>query len=625
MKFFKSFLFWMITIIYYELLFCILNKNYEVSNILNIIIFSLLFSYLFSFTKSKISKLIITFICGFYYSLQCIFNTIFKTYFSISVLTISDQVNSFKSDLVRFIIENIFIIILFYIPFIFILIYRKKIKFYKFEKMDILFCILLIIPIFSIVGFDILYTKGIDNSSYELIFNTYNNDLNVTKFGVLPSLVLDIKEKFNTHESDFIYVSKEPEETIKEYGYNKLELNFSDTNNKNINLINDYIKNLEPTKKNEYTGMFKGYNLIYITAESFSEIGVSESLTPTLYKLVNSGFKFTNFYTPVNLSTIGGEFQSLTGLFADFSILSTWRSGKNSFPYGLANVFKDNNYNTYAYHNNGYSFQDRNLYLKSIGFDNYKGCGNGLEDLINCNIWPESDYELFDKTFSDYDSNTPFLAYYMTVSGHFEYNFKSNAMAKKYEYLVSDLNYDTDTKAYLATQIELDRALENLINKLTEANLLDKTVIVLQADHYPYALDLSKINSVSSYERDDVVEINHNALILWNPNIESKDITKVCMSIDVIPTIYNLFGIEYDSRLFVGTDIFSDSLGLAFFTNKSFVVKEGTYFAKNNKSTINGVDYSYIKDISSIVNNRINMSKLIISTNYYDYLFNKNY
>ena len=147
----------------------------------------------------------------------------------------------------------------------------------------------------------------------------------------------------------------------------------------------------------------------------------------------------------------------------------------------------------------------------------------------------------------------------------------------------------------------------------------------MQADHYPYALDLSKINSVSSYERDDVVEINHNALIIWNPNIESKDITKVCMSIDVIPTIYNLFGIEYDSRLFVGTDIFSDSLGLAFFTNKSFVVKEGTYFAKNNKSTINGVDYSYIKDISSIVNNRINMSKLIISTNYYDYLFNKNY
>ena len=63
--------------------------------------------------------------------------------------------------------------------------------------------------------------------------------------------------------------------------------------------------------------MFKDYNLIYITAESFSEIGIDETLTPTLYRLTHSGFVFHNFYTPNLLSTIGGEFQSLTGLYQD--------------------------------------------------------------------------------------------------------------------------------------------------------------------------------------------------------------------------------------------------------------------------------------------------------------------
>ena len=105
------------------------------------------------------------------------------------------------------------------------------------------------------------------------------------------------------------------------------------------------------TDKNQYTGLFKDYNLIYITAESFSQIAVSEEITPTLYKLTHTGFIFDNYYTPNNLSTIGGEFQSLTGLYPDSSILSKWRTGSNYFPYGLGKVFKDLDYNTFAYHN----------------------------------------------------------------------------------------------------------------------------------------------------------------------------------------------------------------------------------------------------------------------------------
>lgn len=160
---------------------------------------------------------------------------------------------------------------------------------------------------------------------------------------------------------------------------------------------------------------------------------------------------------------------------------------------------------------------------------------------------------MIEKTYTDYiDSDKPFMAYYMTVSGHMEYNFFGNYIASKNKSLVDNLNLSTSASAYLATQIELDRALELLINRLEEANKLDDTVIILTADHYPYALSLEEMNELSTFKRDNLFEINHNSLIIWNNKLNRVEIDKVGMSIDVLPTVYNLFGIEYDSRLFAG-------------------------------------------------------------------------
>ena len=376
------------------------------------------------------------------------------------------------------------------------------------------------------------------------------------------------------------------------------------------------------TYQNKYTGIFKDYNLIYIVAESFSEIGISEELTPTLYKLTHSGFVFRNYYTPNTLSTIGGEFQALTGLYPDSSILSKWRKGNNYFPYALGTIYSGLEYNTFAYHNNWYGFQDRHKYLKSQGFTNYLGCSNGMEKRMNCKAWPQSDLEMMQATTVDYlGKDKPFLAYYMTVSGHFSYNFSDNSMAYKNRHLVNNLNVSTAAKAYVATQIELDRALEYLINELDSQNELDNTVIVLMADHYPYKLSMNDVNSLSSYQRDNVVEVNHNALILWNSKMETVYIDKPCMSSDVLPTIYNLFGIEYDSRLFTGQDILSNSDGLVILSNRSWVTDKGTYFSNNtNFVPKEEVEDDYVTDINNIVKNRMNISKLIIKNDYYNYL-----
>ncbi len=630
---------YIISILFLEILFKIIVKNeISVSNIFNILLHSIILSSFLSIIsnifKEKINRIItsiILFIMGVLFSIQTIFYKVFKVYFSLSNLKLKDQLIDFKEELVKIIVNNIFYIILFLIPFILYLIFKKKINTKQNNLASYLMYFLIILILIPCLYLNILSTKNKTNDLYELYFNINETSLNINKLGVMNSYEIDLyRTIFGFQEKiDFVEIKEsnekekeKKEEKIIEYEPNTLNLTFKETSNNDILTINNYIKNEKGTLKNEYTGKFKGYNLVYITAESFSQIGINKELTPTLYKLTHTGFIFDNYYTPNALSTIGGEFQSLLGLYPDNDILNIWRSGNNYFPFGLANVFKNLGYNTYAYHNNLYNFQDRHKYLKSQGFDNYLGCYNGLEKRINCKTWPESDIEMMEKTIPDYINNdTPFLAYYMTVSGHFEYSFNDNYIAYKNRNYVKDLNLSEAAKSYVATQIELDRSLEKLISELETANKLDNTVIVLLADHYPYELNLNSINSLSSYERDEIVEVNHNSLILWNNKMDTINIDKPCMSSDVLPTVYNLFGVNYDSRLFTGQDILSDSLGIAIMRNRSFVTSKGTYFSNNNYFT-GSEDAEYIKNINQLVNNRLTISKLILKTNYYNYLFN---
>lgn len=644
----KKYFFWFICLLFLEFSFMfIMNNKLDFENFCNITLYSAILSSILAIItnifKEKINTIIsavILFVFGVLFSTQCVFFSIFKIYFSFTNLGLGDQVTSYLDKAFSAILSNLFFIIIFMLPFILYLIFHKKLKFGKNNYIEYISFICIIVFLVPIFCFNIITSKNKTNGTYDLYFNVNEISLNINKLGVLNSYMLDFHrlifgfvprnisyvdmDKINEKPGDIVDDPKEEEEEVIVYEPNTLSLNLSkNTSSSSIKKINEYVTNDSGTLKNEYTGLFEGYNLVYITAESFSQIGVSEELTPTLYKLTHTGFVFDNYYTPNALSTIGGEFQSLTGLYPDSSILTKWRSGTNYFPYGLANVFKNLGYKTYAYHNNSYAFQDRHKYLKSQGFTNFLGCYNGLEKRMNCKRWPQSDDDMMKVTIPDYiNSDSPFLAYYMTVSGHFQYTFSGNSIASKNKSLVNNLNLSTAAKAYVATQIELDRALERLINELEKAGKLDNTVIVLLADHYPYELDLSSINSLSTYKRDEIVEVNHNSLILWNSKMEETHISKPCMSSDVIPTVYNLFGVKYDSRLFTGRDILSDSFGIAIMRNHSWVTELGTYFASSGKFVgSDDLPTDYIKNINTLVNNRLNIAKLIVETDYYKYLF----
>lgn len=621
-----------LTLIFFEVVFAIISfDTYTREEVFSVFIYSLFSSFvitlLMTVWSEKVNRIfsyIIYFVLCFWFSLETIFKSFLQTFFSLSMFKLTDQAMGFAGETFKVIINNLHYLIIFFIPFILLIIFRKKLDFDIRENKLYLFSYIILIPLsFLSHRLYINSTKNSDNLSlYDLYYNVDNISLSIQKMGVLACTCIDIYRNIFGFEDKIItvnYENNEDKEEVFIYDKNILDLDLS---NNNLNSdIKKYIEDNPGTSQNKYTGLFENKNLIFIVAESFSEIGVREDLTPTLYKLTNNGFVFNNFYVPYYLSTIGGEFQSLTGLYPNYSTLKTWRNGQNSFPYGLATVFKEKDYNTYAYHAHSGYFQDRYKYLNALGFDNFKACEMGLN--INCNMWPESDIEMINASISDYiNSDKPFMTYYMTVSGHLDYTREGNSIVSKNWKEVESLSYSDKAKAYLATQIELDRALENLINKLEESGKLDDTVIVMLADHYPYGLSLDEINELSNYKRDGLFEINHNSLVIYNSNMKSIKVDKVGMPIDVLPTVYNLFGINYDSRLLAGTDLFSNSEGMVILDNLSWITDRGRYNSLANKYTGN-ITTEYIDNINNIIQNKIIFSKNMLMYDGYKYIKGK--
>ncbi len=141
----------------------------------------------------------------------------------------------------------------------------------------------------------------------------------------------------------------------------------------------------------------------------------------------------------------------------------------------------------------------------------------------------------------------PFHAYYMTVSGHLEYNFQGNAMAAKNQALVEDAPYSEHVRAYLACQIELDRALELLLQRLDEAGVAENTVIALTGDHYPYGLTPEEQSELAGHTLEENFELYRNACILYKKGMTPEQVERPCSSLDLLPTLCNLFGLDFDS------------------------------------------------------------------------------
>ena len=224
-------------------------------------------------------------------------------------------------------------------------------------------------------------------------------------------------------------------------------------------------------------------------------------------------------------------------------------------------------------------------------------------------------------TIDDYIEKEKFVAYYMTMSGHMNYD-KSNAIVEKNWNIVKDLPYSNKAKAYLATQIELDKALQELVTRLEEKGKLDDTVIIIVGDHYPYGLTLEEMQELSVKQLDEFEKFNM-PFIIYNSEEDKKIISnKYSSSLDVLHTILNLFGVEFDSRLLMGKDIFSDSEPLVIFSDRSYITNKGRYNSITEIFEGEDVDEAYIDNVKQQIYYKYRYSRLILENDFYRYLAN---
>ena len=634
----NTFITYSFLIIVTEIIFKILMfHKLNIISLLYTIIFSLpiitLLGILTNLTKKKITIIIyyITLVfITFLYLFQYVFYKLFSVTFSFHTIGLAGQAADFKSIVVDSVKMYYGPIILLLIPLIITIIASRFIKIYEFRKKALILWPLILIVTIAISYISLIPNKNKLYSAYSLYFKVNDPEKNIDKFGLISAMRIDIKrvlfgfeEKLVSGGSNIINGNNGTGEKVITYNITDIDFDSlkAGENNQTVKNLYDYFASSSASNQNDYTGYFKGKNLIFILAEGFNSIAVSEELTPTLYKLTHNGFVFNNYYSPVFLSTTGGEFQATTGLIPTQEILKVWKNRQPKISYALGNQFNKLGYDVNAFHNWTYTYYQRDKTMTTLGYNKYMGCRNGMEKLISCK-WLPSDVDMMNVTVPKYSSSEQFMTYYISVSGHAPYNFGGgNSIAKKNKSLVADLPYSDPVKAYVATQIEFDRSIETLINKLDEAGKLADTVIVITGDHYPYTLTTDEVNQISSYKRDDVVEINRSNLIIWNSEMsEPVVVDKVGSQIDVLPTILNLFGIEYDSRLIIGKDILSDYPGLAVFSNRSWVSDKGTYFSKSKKfepKEGQTVDDNYVNNMNVEVANRFTISGQIINNNIY--------
>ena len=638
-------------------------------SIFYILMFSISFSIVFFLVATLFNgkdgfllSFILLFALAIIFSSQMIYYKFFKSFYTIFSATQGGQVMEFWKDILFILRKSWIWIVLFFLPPILALILKNKLLFCQRPK-PVSFVLLLVLLVFfqGLAMVDIYLGDRGPNSPYNLYISPGNPLLSAQKLGLLTAMRLDTQrflfgngftlmpipsDEENTKPiagNKDVYnpnIPDAPSNPVEENAENNqtndqkkediiqepniLDIDFdkliSNEQNETLKDMHRYFSSLTPTYKNEYTGKYKGYNLILVTAESFSPYAVHEDLTPTLYKMVNEGYKFTNFYNPIwEVSTLDGEYVACTSLLPKREVWSFYLSGKNFMPFTMGNQLKKLGYNTKAYHNHTYDYYNRHISHPNMGYD-YKGIGNGLNI---SNAWPRSDLEMMEKTIPEYIDEHPFHVYYMTVSGHMQYNFVGNHMAMKNKEYVKDLPYTEAGKAYIATQIELDRAMEHLLDQLEQAGIADKTLIAISADHYPYGLEDHEIDDLAGHVVERNFELYKSPFILYTKGMEPITIDKPCSSLDIIPTLSNLLGLEYDSRLLMGRDIFSDSEPLVIFNNKSFITDKGRYNAVTQEFIPEDgqqVDDQYINEILNIIENKFYYSAMILDTDYYKYV-----
>ena len=576
--------------------------------------------------------------------MQLVYHCIFGDFMPVSQIGMGGNVVvNFKSQLLYGIRQNLLKILLLLLPLVVVILCLalRRVQALRFRlrwKQAMASFAVLLALLLTVTG--LMYAGR--NKTFS-VYHTFTNvntstDSSYKKIGMLATTAQELRYMLFggsgsiTITPSSLNISDVPR-TYSSNSYNVIEsIDFTaladSTDSDILKATDEYLTSVTPTRKNNYTGLLKDYNLITICAESFCPWFISEELTPTLYQLSHTGIIFENYYGTFQSVTTNGEYTMCMGLYPDMSRTKTDSSfnvaGTNYLPFCLGNALKDMGYQTWAYHDYIGDFYNRNITHANMGYT-FKAADSGLDVKID---WPSSDLEMMEASVDDYiNSGEPFHAYYMTFSGHYQYNW-DNAMSAKNRDAVKDLPYSEPVKAYIACNLELEYALEYLMQRLEEAGVADKTCIALTNDHYPYGLTEAEYNELAGQTLDTTFEKYRNSFICYVPGLsENIVVDEYCSTADILPTLLNLFGVDYDSRLLAGTDVLSSGLHVAVLSDKSFLTKTFRYDA-GTETVVPADENTTVSDELAeayrlYVDSRFQLSGNILNSDYYAHVFSK--
>lgn len=495
--------------------------------------------------------------------------------------------------------------------------------------------IILVLSVLYYLSLDVKFMQNklqsIPNTT--LILSSDNSNLSVSQFGLYAYALSDLGiQAFNVDVDNVIDYeiahNDEPEtdytRRVDDTAWNYIIQNES---NSTYNKLNNYFINRDITDKNDYTGIFEGKNLIVVLMESVNMIAINEKEFPTLYKIYNEGISFRNNYTPRNnCSTGNNEMTVMTSLFTINNTCTANKYKNNLYPEAIFNVFNNAGYKTSSYHDYTEAYYYRKTIHPNMGSMKYY---NVIDLKIRWNAkyeeWP-SDVDLIENATPYFIDEDKFMVFMTSVTTHQPY-LVSSEYGDKHLSEFSDYNYNKAVKRYMSKMKELDAALELLLQKLEDAGKLDDTVIALFCDHYPYGLTTSQINEVLDYDVTVNKEVDRTPMVIYNSATPPVKVSKYTSIIDLLPTLLNMFNLEYDPRLYLGTDIMSDNHGRCVFADGSWQDDIGYYSATTGKFKVNDGVIPYTDEELLAINNEIimrqKMSALAIKNDYFNYLNKK--
>ena len=391
-----------------------------------------------------------------------------------------------------------------------------------------------------------------------------------------------------------------------------------------VSWLNGYFSQRGEKQANEMTGIFQGKNVVFVLMESMDDWLITPEDTPTIYKMMQEGICFTDFYSPGygTARTINSEFCANTGIYLPTNGKYVFNYVTNSFNQSIAAQATDNGFTAEVFHYNTPDFYSRGVFEPAMGYRNY----NFYEDYETDKDKLYDDCLLFDiqelndlffregQTFNTIITRSAHLSYvYREVLSHYA--------LKQYPQYKGKYGSEEEDCARVKAKL-VDDMFARLLTELEAHGQLENTVIMAITDHYTYGyLNVDELYSHSGV--DDPLLLEKTPCFVWSVDCPNVEVTKTLNTADFVPTMLNLMGID-SPYYYLGQDAFDPNYeGYALFPNGSWISDGVVYTTASGKGQIlkntrsKEITEEYITKMNEKTWKFIHASNLLLTSDYY--------